>query len=206
MIGGGGHAAILADILIGQGRKIIAILSPDDISQREVFSGIPRLEKDEDILTFSIKDILLINGIGMMPKSKLKRTINEYFLSLGYQYGTVVADSAIISPYVTIGEGVQILPMAIINTNSTIGSHTIINSGALIEHDCIVGSYNHIAPRSVLCGNVSTGDDVFIGASSTIIQNIEIPTASIIGAGSTITGPLEQRSIVFPSKSIIKIF
>jgi hypothetical protein len=77
MIGGGGHASVLAEILLTQGRDILAVISPEDVSQRYVFKGIAILEKDEDILRFDKDKILLVNGIGMMPKSGFKKKINE---------------------------------------------------------------------------------------------------------------------------------
>lgn len=73
MIGGGGHASVLAEILLTQGRDMLAVISPEDISQRSVFKGISILEKDEDILRFDKDKILLVNGIGMMPKSGFKK-------------------------------------------------------------------------------------------------------------------------------------
>ncbi|MGR5464702.1 acetyltransferase [Photobacterium damselae subsp. damselae] len=197
MIGGGGHASVLAEILLNQGRDIIAVISPEDISQRAVFEGITLLEKDEDILKFDKDKILLVNGIGMMPRSNLKRHINEYFLTLGYQFETVVADNALISSSAVIEPGVQILPSAVINTGAKIGSHTIINTGSLVEHDCEIGAYNHLAPRSLLCGQVKTGNNVFIGANATVINNISIGDNSVIGAGCTIRKKIDANVIAY---------
>lgn len=204
MIGGGGHASVLAEILLTQGKDILAVISPEDVSQRSVFKGISILEKDEDILRFDKGKILLVNGIGMMPKSGFKKKINEYFLSLGYQFETVIADSAFISPFSKIETGAQILPMAIIQTGATVGCHSIINTGALVEHDCKIGAYNHIAPKATLCGQVTTGKDTYIGANATIIQSLELGEGAVVGAGSIVTQSLNARSVCYPARSIIK--
>lgn len=204
MIGGGGHASVLADILIFQGREILAVISPEDISQRPVFKGMTHLKKCEDVLAFSKDKVLLVNGIGMMPKSGFKRKINEYFLSLGYRFETVIANSAYVSPFSKIETGAQILPMAIIQTGVTVGSHSIINSGALVEHDCNIGSYNHIAPRATLCGQVETKNNVYVGAGSTVIQGVSIGSDSIVGAGASLTKSLETNTIAYPARVAIK--
>ncbi|ANZ08812.1 acetyltransferase [Vibrio parahaemolyticus] len=204
MIGGGGHASVLADILIFQGREILAVISPEDISQRPVFKGMTHLKNDEDVLAFSKDKVLLVNGIGMMPKSGFKRKINEYFLSLGYRFETVIANSAYVSPFSKIETGAQILPMAIIQTGVTVGSHSIINSGALVEHDCNIGSYNHIAPRATLCGQVETKNNVYVGAGSTVIQGVSIGSDSIVGAGASLTKSLETNTIAYPARVAIK--
>lgn len=204
MIGGGGHASVLAEILLTQGREILAVISPEDVSQRSMFKGITIFEKDEDILRFDKDKILLVNGIGMMPKSGFKKKINEYFLSLGYQFETVIADSAFVSPFSKIETGAQILPMAIIQIGATVGSHSIINTGALVEHDCSVGTYNHIAPKATLCGQVETKDNVYIGAGSTVIQGISIASGTVVGAGAILTQSVEENTIVYPARVSIK--
>ncbi|MFN0719105.1 acetyltransferase [Vibrio cyclitrophicus] len=205
MIGGGGHASILTEILLNQGREILAVVSPEDISQRSVFKGMTHLKNDEDVLTFDKDKIRLVNGIGMMPKSNFKKKINEYFLSLGYRFETVTADSALVSPFSKIETGAQILPMAIIQIGATVGSHSIINTGALVEHDCSVGTYNHIAPKATLCGQVETKDNVYIGAGSTVIQGISIASGTVVGAGATLTQSVKENTIVFPARVAIKI-
>ncbi|MDA0120164.1 acetyltransferase [Vibrio sp. T11.5] len=201
MIGGGGHASVLAEILLTQGREILAVISPDDVSQRTVFKGISILEKDEDILKFDKDKVLLVNGVGMMPKSGFKQKINEHFLSLGYQFETIIADSALVSPFSKIEAGAQILPMAIIQTGATVGSHSIINTGALVEHDCKIGAYNHIAPKATLCGQVETNENVYVGAGSIVIQGISIGSGAIVGAGACLTKPLECDAVLYPPKA-----
>ncbi|MGR5474803.1 acetyltransferase [Vibrio astriarenae] len=204
MIGGGGHASVLAEILLTQGRDILAVISPEDVSQRSVFEGIAILKKDEDILRFDKDKILLVNGVGMMPKSDTKKKINEYFLSLGYQFETVIAENAFVSPFSRIEIGAQILPMAIVQTGATIGRHSIINSGALVEHDCCIGAYNHIAPKATLCGQVETGDNVYVGAGAVAIQGVRIVHRSIVGAGAILTHSLDANTIAFPARTTIK--
>jgi sugar O-acyltransferase (sialic acid O-acetyltransferase NeuD family) len=204
MIGGGGHASVLADILVSQGREILAVVSPDDIRQRSVFKGMTQLRNDDDVFAFHKNEVLLVNGIGMMPKSDVKRKINEHFLSLGYQFETVIADSAFVSSKSIIEPGAQILPMAIVQTGATVGRHTVVNTGALVEHDCCIGAYNHIAPKATLCGQVKTEDNVYIGAGSTIIQGISIGRGSIVGAGASINQSLEVNTIAYPARVTIK--
>lgn len=204
MIGGGGHASVLADILVSQGREILAVVSPDDIRQRSVFKGMTQLRNDDDVFAFHKNEVLLVNGIGMMPKSDVKRKINEHFLSLGYQFETVIADSAFVSSKSIIEPGAQILPMAIVQTGATVGRHTVVNTGALVEHDCCIGAYNHIAPKATLCGQVKTEDNVYIGAGSTVIQGISIGRGSIVGAGASINQSLEVNTIAYPARVTIK--
>lgn len=204
LIGGGGHASVLAEILLTQGREILAVISPEDVSQRSVFKGIAILEKDEDIKIFDKNKVLLVNGIGMVPKSNFKRKVNEYFLLLGYQFETIIADSALVSPFSKIETGAQIFPMAIVQTGATVGSHSVVNTGALIEHDCKIGAYNHIAPKATLCGQVETNENVYVGAGSTVIQGISVGSGAIVGAGASLSQSLETNAIAYSSRVAIK--
>ncbi|EGR5587385.1 acetyltransferase [Vibrio cholerae] len=186
LIGGGGHASVLADILLGQGRDIVAVISPDALSSRAVFAGLEHLTQDEEVKRFSPESVHLVNGIGMLPRSMLRQRVNQQFLELGYQFETVIASDAHVSRFATIHSGAQILSGARVQTGAVIGEHTIVNSGALVEHDCQIGAYNHIAPRATLCGGISSEELVFIGAGAVICHGVSLGRKCIVGAGVTI--------------------
>lgn len=205
MIGGGGHASVLAEILLLQRRKVLAVIAPEGVHKNNIFKGAAILRKDDDVLRFKKDKVLLVNGIGMRPQSNLKKKINEYFLSLGYNFETVIADSAYVSPFAQIEIGVQVLPMAIIQAGAIVGSHSIINTACLVEHDCRIGAYNHIAPKATLCGQVETNEGVYIGAGSTVIQGLSIGDGSIVGAGACLTNSLGPNTIAYPPKVTSKI-
>ncbi|WP_172564941.1 acetyltransferase [Vibrio navarrensis] len=196
LIGGGGHASVLADILLGQERDIVAVISPDDLSSRAVFAGLTHLTQDEEVKRFSPESVHLVNGIGMLPRSTLRQRVNQQFLELGYQFETVIASDAHVSRFATIHSGAQILSGARVQTGAVIGEHTIVNSGALVEHDCQIGAYNHIAPRATLCGQVASEAQVFIGAGATILPGINLGQNSIVGAGVTILSHVSTETVM----------
>lgn len=209
MIGGGGHAAVLADILLRQGETIVAVIAPDSITERSIFAqllqdGAVHYLQDNDIKLFSPASVYLVNGLGMMPKSNARKGLTNQFLAEGYEFAQVICDSARISFFACLGEGVQVLTGAIIHAESKVGAHSIVNSGALIEHDCNVGAHNHIAPRAILCGQVVTSDSVFIGSGATIVQNVNIGRNAVIGAGATVTKSVLQDQICYPCRTNIE--
>ncbi|MEL4394896.1 acetyltransferase [Shewanella algae] len=205
LIGGGGHASVLADILLGQGREILAVICPADISSRAVFTGILHLTRDEDIERFSPEKVLLVNGIGMMPRSTIRKLITQKFIDFGYSFETVIASDASVSKFAEIRTGAQILQHVRVQTGAVIAEHTIVNTGALIEHDCWIGTYNHIAPNATLCGEVSTAEDVYIGANATIVQGLSLKRQTIVGAGATLVKNIEGHSTCYPARSFIKL-
>jgi acetyltransferase-like isoleucine patch superfamily enzyme len=94
--------------------------------------------------------------------------------------------------------------MAILQTGATVGRHSVINTGALVEHDCKIGAYNHIAPKATLCGQVETNENVYVGAGSTVIQGVSIGSGAIVGAGASLTQSLEENTIAYPARAVIK--
>lgn len=204
LIGGGGHASVLADILLDQGREILAVISLNSLSSRAVFSGLAHLTQDEEVNRFSPDSVRLVNGIGMMPRSMLRQRVNQQFLELGYQFETVIASDAHVSRFAIINSGVQILSGARVQTGAVIGEHTIVNSEALIEHDCQIGAYNHIAPRAILCGSVCTHESVYIGANATVIQGLALEYQSMVGAGAILLQSLALCETCYPARSSIK--
>lgn len=204
ILGGGGHASVLVDILLQQGRVILAIVCPDSVSSRCVFNGLSHFKNDADVLQFDTSDVLLVNGIGALPERTIRGDIFRHFKELGYQFETIVSQHAVVSPHANLASGVQVLHNAVVQPGSSIGENTIINTGTIVEHDCQVGSNNHIAPRATLCGQVSTCKNVYIGAGATIIQNIHIGHDSLVGAGATITYDLDCEHIAYGGRPAVR--
>lgn len=203
VLGGGGHAAVLVDILKCQNKTILGLVSPEK-PEHLVFKDIPHFVKDEDVLSHDVKDIVLVNGIGSLPNNSLRFKLYELFKGKGYSFLTVVADSAYVSSYATLDEGVQVMPGAIIQTGAVIGNNSIINSGAVVDHDCKIGNNNHIATRACLSGHVNTGAQVHVGTGASVIQSINIGNNCVIGAGASINRNILNNTIVYPAKNFVK--
>jgi len=191
IIGSGGHARVLLDILISESRPILGrtdlYLKGSSVSS--AFFNIPLIGTDENIFDYPPDSIHLVNGLGMIPGPQLyhRREIYQRFKQHGYTFPAIVHPSAILAGNVTLMEGVQIMAGAVIQTGTIIGENCIINTRAAVDHDVVVGSHVHLAPGSTVCGNVTIGEGTFVGAGSTIIQGIEIGVNCIIKAGSIVT-------------------
>ena len=186
ILGAGGHAAVLVDILFSCDRKLSGIVSPEMDSYRQIFDGIKHYSSDDDVLLFTKDSVRLVNGVGSLPNNDLRTQLYQQFEMKGYQFETVIAPSAIVSDYAEVGEGVQVMQGAIINAGAKIGNNTIVNTGAIVEHDCHIGAHNHIAPGVVLSGQVVTADHVHIGTGANIKQCISIGEHAVISMGAAV--------------------
>lgn len=204
MIGSGGHAGVLLDVLQQLNFNVAGIVSPNAPNGTPIFDGLKHYSSDDDILSFNPNDILLINGIGSLPGSELRFNIYRKFKDLGYNFMTVISPQAIVSPYATLFEGVQIMPGSIVNTNASIGEGSIINSGAIVEHDCVIGRHNHIAPGAVLSGSVKTGNYVHIAIGASVIQGVTIGDYALVACGASLIQDLDCNSTLYRAKPFLK--
>ena len=205
VLGAGGHASVLVDILKQNELIISALFTPELDFVRGTFSGIPIFKNEDEILKSGTDKTNIINGIGSLPGSTLRTKLYNKFTQKGYSFQQVISKHSIISGFATLGEGVQVMHGVIIQAGAVIGENSIINTGAIIEHDCIIGAHNHIAPGVTLSGQVKTGDFVHIGTGANVIQNINIGDKVIIGAGANVIKDVSSEETVFGPRAEIKI-
>tara|TARA_B100002051_G_scaffold275822_1_gene321186 strand:- start:4178 stop:4819 length:642 start_codon:yes stop_codon:yes gene_type:complete len=185
ILGAGGHAKVLAEALIQSGSEVLGFVTPDAVPEEEFF-GYRILGDDDVVKTYNSDDILLANGIGMLPRQTLRWRLAAQMRKDGYSFVTVRHPSAIVSSDIILYEGVQVMAGAIIQPGCKIGQDSIINTGSQIEHDTTIGDQCHIAPGVTLSGEVHVGDNVHIGTGAQVIQGIKIGEGSVIAAGTTV--------------------
>lgn len=182
VIGAGGHAKVIADIILCCGDNLVGFL--DDKVVGEVF-GYPIIGTIADVNKYQ-DDCFFVMGIG---NNELRKAIAE---QNNVRWHTAVHPSAIIARDATIGEGSVVMAGAIINASAVIGRHCIVNTAAVIEHDSVIGDYVHISPKATLCGTVNIGELTHIGAGVTVKNNTSICNGCLIGMGATVVKNIEE--------------
>lgn len=203
ILGAGGHASVLTDILRENKQTVAGIISPVRPSN-EIFSGIKLYKRDDDLAVFSTKQYGVVVAIGPQLDDRKRLNIIDMVVAKGYTFTNVLSQRAIISHYAMLGLGVQVLPGAIINAGAKIGEHVVINSRVVIEHDCIVGSFSHIAPGAVICGGANVAKHVFIGAGAVVLPGINIGSNSIIGANALVDKDIPENTTIYGCRGNIK--
>lgn len=170
ILGAGGHAHVIADIVKAEGNKVVAFLD-DDSSQKDCGGPISDYKKYDDCK--------FIIGIGSAD-------VREKLSKLELKWHTAIHPTAVVSDSAVIGEGTVVMPNAVINARAVIGKHCIINTGSIVEHDNDIGDYSHISVGANLGGTVSIGQKCWIGIGTTIKNNVEICDEATIGAGAVV--------------------
>ena len=200
LIGDGGHARVLLDILRLNNIPVLGITKPN-ANKNEKWNGLNILGDDKSIFDYSNKEIYLVNGLGKSPKNNIRKKIKLLMKKRGYKFFNVIHPSALISSDVTIMDGVQVMAGAIVQTGVYLGDSVIVNTGSIIEHDCYIKEDSHIAPGVTLNGNVTIGNNSHVGTGTSIIQNITVGNNTTIAAGSIIHKNLGDNLIYIQKRN-----
>jgi len=194
ILGAGGHAKVIADIILSSNDVLIGFL--DDVKEGYVF-GFPVIGKIDEIHKYD-NNYSFVIGIG--NNRIRKQVVDRYNVC----WHTAIHPSAIIARDVSIAEGTVIMAGAIINPSTIIGKHCIINTGAIIEHDNKIADFVHISPNAILCGTVSVGCQTHIGAGAKIINDISICPEAIVGAGAVVVNDIIEAGtyVGVPAKRV----
>ena len=204
VIGGGGHAKVLVSTLLLQHQKVLGFV--DLKPSLPPVLGIAHLGNDSAVFVHPPDQVRLVNGVGSIDSTDLRRTVYEMFRKKQYIFENVIHPSAIIAPDVHIEDGVQVMAGAVVQPGRRLGENVIINTGARIDHDCSIDAHAHVAPGVTLSGNVHIGSGAHIGTGAIIIQGVKVGAAAIVGAGAVVIGdvPAGVTVIGIPAAPLAK--
>lgn len=195
VIGSGGHAKVVLDVLRAAGWKPAGLLDPNPAEL--MVDGVPVLGGDER--SQELFDQGYRNAFVALGRNDLRRKLGAGLRQIGFEIVTAVHPSAVVSPSATIGQGVVVMPLAVINAAARIGDFAIINTGAIVEHDCSIGEAAHVAPRSAMGGNVTIGEEALFGVGSVARPLSVVGARTTVGVGSVVIGEVLSGQTVVGS-------
>lgn len=203
IVGAGGHAQVIADIL-----TLDSLLTPigyvDDNPQlqQKKLLGLPILGMIQDIP--SLPHDALIIAIG---NNKTRQQLAQTLSASGQLFVNAIHPNATISTNCHLGIGNMICAGAIVNPSTFIGNHVIVNTNASIDHHNQIEGFVHVGPGATLGGNVTVEVGAFIGIGATVMPQKQIGTWAIVGAGALVHQhiPSHQTVIGVPAKPLQKI-
>ena len=186
VLGSGGHARVVLDVLRLLGREIVGLTTEDRALFGSDVFGCRVLGSDEALAAYAPEQVRLVNAIGSAHSMDARKSLFEKIRARGFAFAQVIHPSAIIARDAVLGEGVHVMAGAVLQPGVSVGANTIVNTRASVDHDCMIGAHVHIAPGCTLSGNVSVGDDSHIGAGATIIQGRHIGKRCLVAAGAVV--------------------
>lgn len=192
IIGSGGHARIVADILLAmKGVEPQGFISQDVAQGSAGPLGLPVLGGDEAV--DKIEHDAVVVAIG---DNRLRHKLYDRLIAAGETLISAVHPTAIIAPDVAVGKGCMVCAGVIVNTGSRIGDNAILNTGCTVDHDCVVGQHVHVAPGVNLAGDVTVGQGAFVGIGSSVVPGVTIGDWATVGAGAVVISDVSESSVV----------
>lgn len=192
LIGGGGHAIVVAESARRAGWTIAGFLD-DNPAINLALAGInaPHLGAlDPGAIRRAAALGRFIIAVGSIAARAaiLERIAPEVDPA---NWATIIDPSSVLSPSTSIAGGVYIGARAVINGRAEIAPHAIINTGAIIEHDASIGAGAHVAPGAILGGAVAIGDEALVGLGARVLPGMIIGPRAIVGAGAVVNRKIE---------------
>ncbi|WP_447978418.1 acetyltransferase [Candidatus Nitrospira bockiana] len=194
ILGAGGHAQVVADILIGMLEQdpqlsLLGFLDDDASKWGQKLLGLPVLGP-LNMLPHLGHDSAVV-AIG---DNKTRAQLVTALLASGEHLLTAIHPRAILGRAVNLGPGSMVCAGVVINTGAELGCGVILNTSAVVEHHCQVGRFSHVAPRACLGGEVRLGEGVLIGLGAVVLPRRRIGDWTIVGAGAAVIDDIPAGS------------
>lgn len=196
IVGGGGHAAIVIELIRTLRSCRIAGVLDDDPNAAEVL-GIPVLGGLSQLSVLRERGIVLaVNAIAGIGHRSVRERVWAVIKDAGFGVPTLVHPSAVVEPSSVLDEGVQVLAGAYVGSRAIASLDSIISSHAIVSHDCVVGEHAFIAPGAVLAGDVHVGANSLVGMGSTVFMGTRIGSGVVVGNGAAVLADVPDLGVV----------
>lgn len=198
ILGGGGHARVLIEILQLNGlATAYAVLDADCSRWGQNLLGVPIIGDDNLLPELVNRGVnCFVVGLGSTGNNQPRQRLFDLSLSYNLKPLTMVHPTAFCSKWAKLGPGCQLFPGSIINAGAILGANVIVNSGAIVEHDCVLSNHVHVATGARLASAVQAGRGAHIGAGATIRQGITIGEGAIVGIGAAVVKDVSPYTVV----------
>ncbi len=203
LIGGGGHCKSVIEVAESTGVRIAGILDvPANVGKKVLDYEI--VGTDEQIPEWVGKAAFIVT-VGHIKDAFLRIRLHEKVLKAGGQLATLIASTAHVSRYASVGEGTVVMHYAMVNAGAKVGTGCIINTFSNIEHDVVVGDYCHISTGVMVNGDCRVGDRTFLGSQSVMVNGISIVEGCVIAAGSMVRKNIVRKGVYAGNPAVLKI-
>lgn len=192
ILGAGGHAQVVADILWrmrNAGHDILPLAYLDDNAalHGQAFLDVPVFGPIDSLVEVDHEAVIVAIGNGRI-RQKLFLTLQEQ----GEQFTIAQHPTAVIAPDVQIGPGSMICANVVINIGAIIGQNVILNTACTVDHHNRIGNHAHIAPGVHLGGDVQIGEGVLVGIGAVVLPQRRVDPWATVGGGSVVVKDVEK--------------
>ena len=194
IIGAGTYGEVYLAYFQEAGVDIIGFLDDDPKYENQIIRGIPVLGP-----TSKLDTLMKTDGVEAvycpLGDNKLRVKFLSKAKTLGYKTPCFIHSSAIISPHVTIGDGVYILLGTTIMPHTIIKDYVMISMGVHLAHHCVLEEGVFLSTGCNFGASIHAHKYAYCGISSTIMTGIhELGEDCLIGAGAVVIRDVPERA------------
>lgn len=208
IVGAGGHAREVADILrdrarVGAGPRLLGFVADDPENYPAEIGGVPFLGDWGWFDTADPEGLAVVCAVGL---PQLRRHLVARAESRGLRFANAVSPLAYVSPGASVGAGVMVFPHAFVSAGSSLGDHAVVNVGASVSHDARVGRFATLGPGVRVAGYADVGEGCYLGVGSSVIDRVSVGAWATVGGGACVTKGLPDNvtAVGVPAR-VIKI-
>lgn len=207
IVGDGGQASVLIDIIEDEGRYQIIGLTSKTQSEGRSVKGYPILGDDSilpGLWEQGIRKVAL--GIGGYRSNMLRKKIFTELKEKGFEIINAIHPTCFISKYATLGEGVVMYPHATVLTDAHIGNNVIMALCSTVGHGTVIEDHVLLSANVNIGADVRVGTCTLVGIGAKVVSGVNIGKEVLIAAGSIVTSEIQDNKTVYgiPAKEKVK--
>jgi acetyltransferase-like isoleucine patch superfamily enzyme len=199
IVGAGGHARVLIDLLDASGQYDVVGLVDSHLPAGSLVNGFPVLGPDssEHLQSLAAQGIeLATNAVGGINDRALRSSVCSRIQSAGFLLPVLVHPSATVDRSAHLGAGTQVLAGAYVGAGAQIGADCIVNTHAVVSHDCVLGDHVTVSPGAMLAGGVRVGANTLIGMGATVYLGLTIGSRVVVANGAAVFADVADDAVI----------
>lgn len=178
LIGAGGFGRVAMEQAV---KEYDCFFVDDCYPDKKEVCGIPLVGKISDLASLFGTYKKLVVTIG---NTKLRESIYQKAKEIGFTFPNIIAPSAYISPFASVGNGCVFLNNVVIQNSAHVGNGVLLSPGVEIHHDSFVDDNTLIYSNSAVRTYARVGKRAWIGSTVTISVNAIVADDEIIPDGT----------------------
>ncbi len=194
ILGGGGHARVVASTLRRLNRTILGFTDPRE--KASFGKEVEHLGGDAILEEYAPTEVALAVGVGSSRDTTRHAHLFDEQRNDNFDFPSLIHPDAFVAPEAHVGFGAQVMAGAVVQPGATLAENVIVNTNASIDHDSEIARHVHVAPGATISGHVSLDRRVHVGTGASIVQGIHVGARSVVGAGAVVINDVPPESIV----------
>jgi sugar O-acyltransferase (sialic acid O-acetyltransferase NeuD family) len=197
IVGAGGFAREVLDILMAVNAQhpryeILGFVDDNTELWGLELNGVRVLGGLEWLASARAAGVLATVAVG---SPQTRSMLVQKIAAAGLGFCQLTHPSAILTPFIELGEGAIVTAGCILTNRITIGRHVHINLDCTLGHDAVLEDYATLAPGVHVSGWVHIGKRAYVGTGAVLINGTEeapltVGDDAVVGAGACVVRPV----------------